>query len=133
MNIQFFDDNDHSPKMREDVRLLRTRLEVSPEGKRIAVDLELTPFIERPTIDLRLYDDEGKLAGMLKIIETLDTFNRVVMHLRGEQASDHYTFVMQVYFANVDEDLQRMDVDQWQQRFEWTAGNIVEWDKKDAG
>ncbi|MEM7800491.1 MAG: hypothetical protein AAF633_14950 [Chloroflexota bacterium] len=130
MNIQFFDESDHTPRMREDVRLLRTRLEVAPEGKRVAIDFELTPFIERPTIELRLFDDEQRPAGLLKIIETLDTFNRVVMHLRDSQTTSHYTFNIRVYFANIDEDMQRMDVDEQSQRFEWSPGNVVNWENQ---
>ena len=114
--------------MREDVRLLRTRLEVAPEGRRVAVDLELTPFVERPTIEGRLFNGSGESAGLINMIETLDTVNRVVMHLRDSETINPYRLELRIYYAHIEQDMKRMMVDEVIQTFEVTPGNVVLWE-----
>ena len=125
MNIDFFDNPDEMPRLREDVRLVRTRLEVSPEGRRLAVDLELTPFIERPTVELYLANQRGEKAGLLSIIETLDRTISVVMHFRDEEPTETYRLRIAVYYASVDTELRRQVVDSIEQTFHAAPGNVV--------
>ena len=125
MDINFFENRADAPRMREDVRITRTRLEISPEGRRIAVDLELTPFIERPTIQLLLFNERGEPAGRLTIIETLDRVVSVVMHIREKTPTLQYKFQATVYYASLDEDLKQQVVDVHTQPFALTAGHVV--------
>ncbi len=126
MEINFFEDPDSAPRMREDVRIERIRLEVSPEGRRVAVDLEMTPFIERPTVELYLANERGEKAGLLTIIETLDRKISVVMHLRDQEPTETYTLTARVYYATVTEQMQRQVVDTLEQSFKAESGNVVE-------
>lgn len=131
MNINFFDDRSDAPRMREDVRITRARLEVSPEGKRVAVDLELTPFIERPTVQLVLVNEAGGQAGRLTIIETLDRVMSVVMHIRDQDPTATYHLHARVYYASIEEDLQPQVVDTLAQLFALEAGNVVSYTAPD--
>ncbi len=125
MDINFFDNRADAPRMREDVRITRTRLEVSPEARRVAVDLELTPFIERPTIQLILVNENGGNAGRLTIVETLDRVISVVMHIRDETPTEQYQLRATVYYASIDEDMKQQVVDVLTQPFALAAGNVV--------
>lgn len=125
MNINFFDDPNETPRMREDVRIERLRLEVSPEAQRLAVDLELTPFIERPTVELYLANERGEKAGLLTIIETLDRTISVVMHLRDPQPADSYTLRAQIYYSSVETDISRQVVDTVRQDFRREPGSVT--------
>ena len=127
MEIQFFDNRDDAPKNREDVRILRARIEVAPEGRRVAVDLELTPFIERPTIELRLINDRGEPAGLSNIIETLDRTLRMVMHMRDKKPAEKYQLQARVYYAHIDDDMKRQKVDELVMEFAAVGGNEQFW------
>ena len=127
MEIQFFDNRDDAPKNREDVRILRARTEVAPEGRRVAVDLELTPFIERPTIELRLINDRGEAAGLSNVIETLDRTLRMVMHMRDKQPAEKYRLTARIYYAHIDDNMKRQMVDEVVMEFEAIGGNEQFW------
>ena len=129
MDIKFFDNRDDAPKNREDVRILRGRIEVAPEGRRVAVDLELTPFIERPTIELRLTNDRGEPAGLSNVIETLDRTLRMVMHMRDKTPAENYRLQARVYYAHIDEDMKREMVDELIIDFAADGGNEKYWEK----
>ncbi len=102
MNINFFDDPHDRPVMREDVRLKDIQIEVAPEGRRVAFDLELTPFIERPSIDLLLENERGEKAGALTIIETMNPRVGVVVHLRDKSPTAVYHLSATVYYASIE-------------------------------
>jgi hypothetical protein len=82
MDIQFFDNPLETPKSREDVRLKELGLYVYEDGRRVAVGFNLTPFIERPSIEVRVLNARGEKAGWLNVIETLDANFSLTMHLR---------------------------------------------------
>ena len=125
MDINFFDNPADAPKMREDVRITRTRFEVSPEARRVAVDVELTPFIERPTLQLLLFNERDEPAGRLTIIETLDRVISVVMHIRDKQPTSRYQLRVTVYYASVDTEMKQQVVDVLSQTFALEPGNVV--------
>ena len=129
MEIQFFDDREDAPKNRDDVRILRARTEMAPEGRRVAVDMELTPFIERPTIEVRLVNDRGEPAGLTNIIESLDRIIRIVMHMRDKVPAEKYQAQIRIYYAHIDEDMKRQLVDQLVIEFEASPGFEVNWTK----
>ena len=131
MEIQFFDNRDDAPKNRDDVHILRARTEMAPEGRRVAVDMELTPFIERPTIEIRLVNDRGESAGLTNIIESLDRIIRVVMHMRDKTPAEKYQAQIRIYYAHIDEDMKRQMVDELILEFAAIPGNEVNWEKEE--
>lgn len=133
MEIQFFDNRDDAPKNRDDVRILRARTEMAPEGRRVAVDMELTPFIERPTIEIRLVNDRGESAGLTNIIESLDRIIRVVMHMRDKTPAEQYQAQIRIYYAHIDENMKRQMVDELILEFAAIPGNEVNWTKDESG
>lgn len=122
MDINFFDDPQETPRMREDVRFEKLRVEVSPEGKRVAVDVAITPFIERPTIELLMTNGNGEKAGLLTIIETLDRVIQVVIHLRDREKANPYTLRASLYYASMDSDMNRQQVDECSISFDAEPG-----------
>lgn len=129
MDIQFFDNREDAPKNRDDVRILRARTEMAPEGRRVAVDMELTPFIERPTIEVRLVNNRGESAGLTNIIESLDHIIRIVMHMRDKTPADKYQAQIRIYYAHIDEDMKRKMVDELILEFPAIPGHEVHWER----
>lgn len=96
--------------MREDVRITEIKTEVSPEGRRVAVDIIMTPFIERPSLQVRILNASGEKAAALSIVESLDTTVGVVMHLRDQQPTQEYTLQALLYFASPGSERTRQDI-----------------------
>lgn len=118
MQIQFFDDPLETPKSREDVRLNELGLYVYPDGRRVAVGFNLTPFLEKPCIEVRVVNERGEPAGWLNVIETIETNFSLTMHLRDKEPTQRYEVTAVVYYATPE--TERMDVHKLVKTFDAT-------------
>ena len=59
MRIQFYDDLEGGAKSREEVRLNELGLYVYEDGRRVAIGFSLTPFLERPSLLVRVANANG--------------------------------------------------------------------------
>ena len=118
MDIQFFDDPLEAPKSREDVRLKELGLYVYEDGRRVAVGFNLTPFIERPCIEVQVVNARGEKAGWLNVIDTLDANFSLTMHMRDGRPTELYEVTAVVYYQTPESE--RMDVDRVARQFDMT-------------
>lgn len=109
MQIEFFHDPLQQPKAREDVRIKQIGLYVHDDARRISFGLELTPFLERPSIQVAITNGVGKPAGALTVIETMTPNFSLIIHLRDEETVDPYELTAHIYYATPETD--RLDVD----------------------
>lgn len=119
MNIQFFDDPLEGPRSREDVRIKQIGLFLYPEARRLAFGIELTPFRERPSIQVTITNGEGQPAGSLHVIETLTPNFTLNIHLRDSETVNPYTLTAVIYYSHPEEE--RVDVDQQTVEFDATV------------
>lgn len=106
MEIQFFDDG--GPKPREEVRIKQLGLYMYEDGRRVAVGFDVTPFLERPSIQVSIRTAAGKEIGSLHVIETLETNFSLTMHLRHLEAPEPLEVTATVYYATPE--TERVDV-----------------------
>ena len=99
MRINFFDDPLEMPRPREEVRLKQLGFFVYPEGRRVAVGFELTPFLEKPSIELAITNALGDPAGRLTVIEALETSFSLTIHLRDKTPTERYDVLALVYYG----------------------------------
>ena len=109
MEIQFFSDPQNQPRSREDVRIKQIGLFVHEGGRRVTFGLELTPFLERPCIDVEITNAEGQQAGMLSVIEQMDPNFSLVLHLRDEEPIDPYQLRAVIYYTTPETDPTKVD------------------------
>jgi len=64
------------------IHLLDLRADSEPDGKRLRVALELTPFQQRPNIDLSLTDSNGNTVASASIIEPVGWKLELTLHIR---------------------------------------------------
>jgi hypothetical protein len=65
-----------------ETRLLEVRAEPYPDGKRLRVILDMTPFQDNPYISLSLSDPSGKIAAEASIIEPATWKLEPTLHIR---------------------------------------------------
>ena len=109
MDVQFFFDPQDQPRSREDVRIKQIGLFVHEDGRRVTFGLELTPFLERPCIDVEISNADGRPAGALSVIETVTPNFSLVMHLRDPEAANPYQLRAVIYYTTPE--TERVDVD----------------------
>lgn len=107
--LNFYDDPKGQGNAREDVRLKQLGLFVYEDGRRVAIGFNLTPFAERPSLEVTATNSEGHLAGSMTVIEALSPNFSLTMHLRDSHPTDTYSFEAVVYYK--DEQGERMNVD----------------------
>ena len=103
MHIQFHDDPLSSPRSREEVRFNRLGIYVFEEGRRIAVGFDITPFLERPSIQVTIKNEAEEDAGSLHIIEAMEANFNVTMHLRDENPTKMYQIEAVIYYPVLEE------------------------------
>jgi len=67
-----------------DVRFTEVRIEPWPDGRRVRVHMDMTPFQQNPNLEATITDRAGKEAAHTLIVETAEHRIVFTMHLRGE-------------------------------------------------
>jgi hypothetical protein len=92
----------------EETRILGLRAEPYPEGKRVHVNLELTPFLQRPYIELILSDPEGNEVSSASIVEPVSCTLELTLHLRvSAQIAGTYRLAAHLSYPDLGEIDQR--------------------------
>ena len=65
-----------------ETRLLNLRAEPDPDGKRLRVTLELTPFLQRPYLELSLTESTGQEVSSASIVEPVGWKLELTLHIR---------------------------------------------------
>lgn len=98
MDIEFFN-GAHAPQPREDVKIEDIRISPYPDGFRVHVEVDVTPFRERPNLLLVIHNDDDKIITELNIIETMHFKMEFTMHLRGlENPVGAYSLTAQLFY-----------------------------------
>lgn len=87
----------------QEVRITELHLEPWPEdARRVRVSLELTPFLERPNLEVFIQNVTGQEVSSINIIESIDSRMTFTMHLRGEDITGHHTLVARVHYPDME-------------------------------
>jgi hypothetical protein len=110
----FFTDPSAVPLPPEEVRIREFTAEPWPDGRRIKIYLEVTPFQKRPSGEVLITDMAGKPVATANIIETIDPKMEINLHLRTEETMGEYQasvvlFYLQDIPDDEDENLRRPD------------------------
>jgi hypothetical protein len=90
----------------EETRITCLRAEVYPDGTRLRVNLEISPFQKRPHLDLLVTNAAGEEVSSTSIIEPLTWKLEITMHLpspRGEgrgEALNPYTLEARLFYPD---------------------------------
>ena len=98
MTINFFGPDD-IPQPRDKVKIEELDVNVLPDRGRVQVNINLTPFMQRPNVAIALVRDDGHIAGDMTIIETMHNKMEFTMHIRGEgDPAGEYTLKTRLYY-----------------------------------
>jgi hypothetical protein len=83
----FFPQDDLQRLAPEETRIQSLEVDPYPDGERVRVNLQLTPFQVRPQIEVTLRDANGDEVATASIVEPMSWKLELTMHLRGASAS----------------------------------------------
>ena len=86
----------------QEVRITELKATPWPEdGRRVRVSLEMTPFLERPNLEITIQNSEGREVSSINIIESIDARMTFTMHLRGDEIKGSYTLTARVHYPEM--------------------------------
>src|SRR5690242_2046741 len=102
MDLNFYADPGLAPKPRSEIRIETMTLTPYPDGRRVRIEIELTPFApsDRPNLELTAIKHDGSHAGSVSIIEAAQRMLSLTMHLRDAQPSGEYTLQVDLYYGD---------------------------------
>ncbi|MBL7164083.1 MAG: hypothetical protein ISS57_15915 [Anaerolineales bacterium] len=123
----FFTDPSDVPLPPDEVRIRQFKAEPWPDGRRVKIYLEVTPFQKYPSGEVVITDISGQPVATASIIETIAPKMEINMHLRTPEPSGEFSasvvlFYLQEFEEEQDGEIiappERMIVDEAQTSFE---------------
>ena len=98
--MDIFFPEDHLQRMTpEETHITLLTAEPYPDGYRLRVNIEITPFQKRPHIEVELSDADGNEIASSSIIEPLSWKIEFTMHIRGELRNP-YTLEARLFYPD---------------------------------
>jgi len=95
----FFPEDNLARAVPEETKILSITAETYPDGRRLRVNIEVTPFQKRPYIEIMLTDKDENDIASTSIEEPLSWKLEFTMHVRGE-INNPYTLSAKLYFPD---------------------------------
>lgn len=85
MTMDFFFPEDHLDRATpEETRITSLSAEPYPDGRRLRVNIEMTPFQQRPHLEITLNNGDGDEVASASVVEPITWKIEFTMHIRGE-------------------------------------------------
>ena len=75
----------------ESVSIRKLRAIPLPDMKRVTVEMELSPFVEHPNLDISILSPEGEVVANMFVIEAREQVMTLTLHLRQPEPEALYT------------------------------------------
>jgi hypothetical protein len=80
----FFPEDNLTRTVPEETKISSLTAQSYPDGYRVRVNIEVTPFQKRPYIEVLLADSNGAEVASTSIVEPMSWKLEFTMHIRGE-------------------------------------------------
>ena len=105
MDINFHDPSD-IPLPPEEVRIRELRVELVTDQRRVRIFIEITPFQQKPNLEIKIFTESGREAASLSIIEAIDYKMQFTVHLKDDSPSGEYIAALDVYYFEQEQSIQ---------------------------
>ena len=95
----FFPEDDLQRLAPEQTRVQSLDAQPYPDGERVRVNVEMTPFQQRPYLEIKLTDANGDEVATASIVEPMSWKLELTMHLRGATASP-FTIAARLFYPD---------------------------------
>ena len=102
----FFQDPTEVPVPPQEVRIRKLQVEPMPDGKRVRVYLELTPFQKQPNGEISILNNDGEEVTTVSFIETINPKMQFTMHLRNSETVGNYSVSALVFYSKLTDSIE---------------------------
>ena len=89
-SMMFFADEDEVPLPPREVRITEVKAQPLPDGRRVILNVTLTPFLEYPNLEVVLYRPDGQEERSMSIIGTMDRHLQLTLHVARPESNGEY-------------------------------------------
>lgn len=102
MSMDLFLQNNDNLLPRDQVHMERIEASPYPDGHRVKVIIDVTPFRERPNLELTIRDQEDKIVAVTSVIATMHFKMEFNLHLRGvDNPAGRYIVQVKLYYDEI--------------------------------
>ena len=102
MDGNFFLQNNDNLVPRDQVRLDRLTATPFADRRRVKVEVDVTPFRERPDLEIVIYDGTGRIVASSSVIASMQFKMEFNLHLRNlSNPAGDYTVQVQLYYEDI--------------------------------
>ena len=83
----------------EETHITALSVDPYPDGRRLHVNIEMTPFQQRPHLDIMITNGVGDEIASANVVEPMTWKIEFTMHLRGELANP-YTLEAKLFYPD---------------------------------
>lgn len=98
-DILFFEDEDEAPRLPNKVEITEVQVRPLPDGRRVVIQVALTPFVESPSFDVTILRPDGTAERTLSVVSTMDRMNTLTMHLTRPERLPEYVARVELVHA----------------------------------
>jgi len=101
MDLNFFSDPQLAPKPRSEIRIESLVVTLLPDGNRLSVEFDTTPFlpIDRPSISLAVRNTSGAILSSSHVIESVHEHVHITLHLPQPLADTNLIVHAELYYG----------------------------------
>jgi hypothetical protein len=103
MSDIFFTDAGDVPLPPEEVRIIHFSAEPRTDGRRVVLHFQLTPFQQKPNIEIKIFNQQGDEVASLNVVEAIENLMDFTVHLRQEKTGGGYKAEMRVFYSSLDD------------------------------
>ncbi|MEN8240372.1 MAG: hypothetical protein ABFS17_00490 [Chloroflexota bacterium] len=97
----FFNDPNDVPLPPDQIEVRELTGTPNQEGNRVLVNFEITPFQDRPNIEVALLNEAGKQAAAFSVVEAIENKMDFTLHLRDAETKGKYTLLIEVIYTDL--------------------------------
>jgi hypothetical protein len=91
------------PRAKEDMRFEAVSVKPYPDGRRVKLNFKLTPFRERPSVEVTVTNALRNEVASISLIEAMDTEFDFTLHLRGPEPKGEHTVHLTMFYPKSDD------------------------------
>ncbi len=95
---------DQMPLPPAETRIQSLHAEPWPDGRRVRVQVEITPFQQRPNLHIQIADAQGFEVASMVATQVLQTRQEFTLHLRQPETQGHYTVAAYLAYPELELD-----------------------------
>ena len=102
MDDIFFTESSEVPVPPSEIRIRALKAMPRPDGQRIYTEIEISPFQQKPNVELIIRNQEGQELSSLSVVEAMDSKMDFTMHIRGKKKTGTFTLKARLFYADIE-------------------------------